>query len=428
MKLKKIIAMALTTIVSMSLIVGCGSSSGKATKDSGEKKKLTVSVWDNDATPQFKSVTNAFMAEHPDVQVELIDTQADEYDNKLTVMLASGDSDPDVIFVKNAETQVSMQKKGQLLNLDEYIAKDNVDLSNYGGSAELLRMKGSNYTLPFRKDWYTLFYNKDIFDKAGVAYPSDDMTWDEYEQLAKKMTMNIDGTKVYGSHNHTWMGLVSNWAVQDGKNTLISSDYSFLKPYYEQALRMQNEGVVQSYANLKTSSIHYISAFEQKQCAMLPMGSWFIATLIQDKEAAKFGFNWGVTRIPHPQGIKAGSTVGTVTPVGINAKTDQADLAWEYVNFVTSQKGAEILADNGIFPSFESDAISEKLAAIKGFPEEGKVALKTNGFVFDRPLDANMASVRKVIEEEHDLIMIGQEDVDKGISNMNTRVKEILEK
>ena len=85
------------------------------------------------------------------------------------------------------------------------------------------------------------------------------MTWDEYEALAKKMTSGEGSEKVYGSHNHTWQALVANWAVQDGKNTLMSEDYSFLKPYYEQALRMQDEGVVQSYANLKTGSIHYLS-------------------------------------------------------------------------------------------------------------------------------------------------------------------------
>lgn len=454
MKLKKVIALTMTAAMLTMVAAGCGDKSagtkttdtGSATtadtkkdsaadetknagdnKDAGESKKLTVSVWDNESSPQFKSVTEAFMTEYPNVEIELIDTQADEYNNKLTVMLAGGDSDPDVIFVKDSETQVTMKDKGQLLNLDEYISRDNVDLSVYGGVAEELKMDGSSYTLPFRKDWYVLYYNKDLFDKAGVPYPSDDMTWTEYEELAKKMTSGDGSGKVYGSHNHTWMAMVSNWAVQDGKNTLMSSDYSFLKPYYEQALRMQEEGVIQSYANLKTGSIHYISVFEQQQCAMIPMGSWFIGTLISDKAAGSFDFNWGVTRIPHPDGVEAGNTVGAATPIGINGKTDEPDLAWEFVKFVTSEKGASILADNGIFPALESTAISEKLATVEGFPEDGKIALTTTGFVLDRPLDANMASVRKVIEEEHDLIMIGEEDVDTGIANMNSRAKEAID-
>lgn len=434
MKLKKLLAISLATMMTVTMLSGCGAGSSDTSTDSSaesteesEKQKLTVSVWDNETTPQFKAVTDAFMKEHPDVEVELVDTQADEYDNKLTVMLSAGDADPDVIFVKNAEMQASMKSKNQILNLDEYIKKDGIDFEIYNGAAEELKIDGSNYTMPFRKDWYVLYYNKDLFDKAGVPYPSDDMTWSEYEKLARKMTSGEGNSKVYGSHLHTWMGLVANWALQDGKNTLMSEDYTFLKPYYEQALSMQNDGIIQSYANLKTGSIHYTSVFEQQQCAMLPMGTWFIGTLIADKEAGNFDFNWGVTRIPHPEGVEAGSTVGSVTPIAINAKTDNADLAWEYVKFVSGEKGAEALADVGILPAVESEKVSEKLENMEGFPEDGAVALTTNGFVFDRPLDEKMPAVRKVIEEEHDLIMIGEEDVDTGIKNMNDRAKEARE-
>ena len=446
MRLKKAAALTLVTAMTASMAAGCGSSSstadskaedttaaGESTEEKKEegasdgKKTLSISVWDNDATPQFTAVAEAFMAANPDVTIEFIDAPSSEYNNKVTVMLAGGDSEPDVIFVKDTENQVSMKEKGQILNLDEYIKKDAIDLGMYQGVAEQLQMDGSNYTLPFRKDWYMLFYNKDLFDKAGVAYPSADMTWDEYEELAKQMTSGEGSSKVYGTHNHTWQALVSNWAVQDGKNTLMSEDYSFMKPAYEQAVRMQDEGIMQSYANLKTGSIHYISVFEQQQCAMLPMGSWFIGTLIQDKEAGKFGFNWGVTTIPHLEGVEAGATVGSTTPVAINAKSDDPDLAWEFVKFATGEEGAMALADNGIFPAASTDAINEKLAAIPGFPEDGTDALNITSWVLDRPIDAKMAAVRKVLEEEHDLIMIGEEDIDTGIANMNQRAKEARE-
>ncbi len=450
MKKRQFTALTLTAAMTAVSLAGCGGSQpAETTKASatdgaateapaadgaateapaadGEKTKLTVSVWDNASSPQFQAVADAFMAKNPNVEVELIDTQADEYNNKITVMLAGGAADPDVIMVKEADTQVGMKEKNQLLDLTSYIEKDGIDLSVYGGAAEQLQMDGKQYTLPFRRDWYTLFYNKDLFDAAGVEYPSDDMTWDEYEALAKQMTSGEGSAKVYGSHNHTWMALVANWALQDGKNTLLSEDYSFLKPAYEQALRMQDEGVVQSYANLKTGSIHYISTFEQQQCAMVPMGTWFIATLIQDKKDGKFDFNWGVTKIPHPEGVEAGSTVGSVTPIAINAKTDVPDLAWEFVKFATSEEGALILAENNVFPAISSDAINEKLASVVGFPEDGETALEVKNFVFDRPLDSKMPSVRKVIEEEHDLIMIGEEDIDTGIANMNERAKEAM--
>lgn len=436
MKTKKIAAW-MAAVAAAGILAGCSAGWLQVGKPKNAKADaaitLTVSVWDNASSPQFQAIADAFMEKYSDIKVELLDMRADEYDNQLGVMLAGGESEPDVIMVKNAETQVTMKNQNQLLDLTEYVQADKVDLSLYNGAAEQLQMDGRQYTLPFRQDWYVLYYNKDLFDAAGVPYPDSDMTWEEYEALAEKMTgsrkesMGEDHekqTKVYGTHNHTWMALVSNWAVQDGRHTLMSEDYSFLKPYYEQALRMQDKEIVQNYANLKTSSIHYIGVFEQQQCAMLPMGTWFLSVLIQDQKNETLDFSWGVTRIPHPEGVEAGATVGSVTPVAINAKTDVPQQAWEFVKFATSEEGAGILADNSVFPAIMSEKVIDRLASIEGFPKDGKEALKISSVVFDRPLDGKMAAVRKVIEEEHDRIMIGEEDVDTGIANMNRRAAQ----
>lgn len=196
MKKRRLTALSLAVMTAAASLAGCGggskpaettaagnaaattaASGGETTAAaSGEKVKLTVSVWDNASSPQFQAMADAFMEKNQNVEVELIDTQADEYNNKITVMLAGGDTDPDVIMVKEADTQVSMKDKNQLLDLTDYIAKDNVDLSLYNGAAEQLQMDGKQYSLPFRRDWYVLYYNKDLFDKAGVEYPKDDMT------------------------------------------------------------------------------------------------------------------------------------------------------------------------------------------------------------------------------------------------------------
>ena len=434
---KKAMALTCAAACAATTLAGCGSSTqaekpSEKTEAQGEsgaaegQTEITFTVWDYETTDYWKKLVEAFEAENPDIKVKVMDIGATDYDTKIPVLLSSGDTS-DVITIKSMNIYNSLVEKNQLMPLDDKVKESGVDMAPYQGSDEGIRIDDKLYGLPFRNDYYLLYYNKTLFDQAGVEYPKNDMTWDEYEELAKQMTSGEGSSKVYGTHNHTWQALVSNWAVQDGKNTLMSEDYSFMKPAYEQAVRMQDEGIMQSYANLKTGSIHYISVFEQQQCAMLPMGSWFIGTLIQDKEAGKFGFNWGVTTIPHPEGVEAGATVGSTTPVAINAKSDDPDLAWEFVKFATGEEGAMALADNGIFPAASTDAINEKLAAIPGFPEDGTDALNITSWVLDRPIDAKMAAVRKVLEEEHDLIMIGEEDIDTGIANMNQRAKEARE-
>ena len=75
----------------------------------------------------------------------------------------------------------------------------------------------------------------------------------------------------------------------------------------------------------------------------------------------------------------------------------------------------------------QNDAIMDKLVSTDGFPKDCKDALTLKGMVFDRPLDKNIEAIRKAIEEEHDLIMIGEQDVDTGLAHMAERVKEVKE-
>lgn len=449
MKTKKVLAIIMTSLMLFSMLAACSSkqspedtasttaaSPGPSTAETStkepetteEKVTISVAVWDQATSPQFDLVTKAFEAKYPNIDVELVDATADEYSDKVTVMLASGDSEPDVIFVKSAADEMTYYDRDQILNLDEYIARDNVDLSIYNGVAEQLQIEGNSYTLPFRLDWYLLYYNKALFDKAGVAYPSNDMTWEEYEELATKMTSGEGNEKVYGTFHQTWLNLVSNWAIQDGQHTMADGEYSFMKPTYERVLRMQENGVTQDYATLKTANIRYTSAFEQKQCAMCPMGSWLVATLIKDKAAGAFDFDWGIATIPHPDNVEAGYTVASSTPIAINVNTDQPDAAWEYVKFASSLEAAEILSENGIFSAAQSDVTREKLASVEGMPEGSKDALLVTNVVFDNPIAEKMSDIGKILEEENDLIMIGAQDTDTGIENMNTRVNQLLGK
>ena len=155
---------------------------------SGEKQVLSVTTWDYDTTPQFSAVVKAYEAKNPNVEIKVIDTSADEYNNSLGISLSAAQADPDVIWVKDMGSMLQMADKGQLLPLDEMIKADNLDLSVYSGAAEQLMYNDTTYGLPYRSDWYVLYYNKDLFDAAGVEYPSNDMTWKEYDELAAKMT------------------------------------------------------------------------------------------------------------------------------------------------------------------------------------------------------------------------------------------------
>ena len=402
--------------------------SGDSAKEaSGEKQVLSVTTWDNDSSPQFQAVIDAYEEKNPNVEIKIIDTSADEYNNSLGISLSAAQPDPDVIWVKDMGSMLQMADKEQLMPIDDFIAKDNFDMSIYKGAAEQLMYNGKAYALPYRNDWYVLYYNKDLFDAAGVEYPSNDMTWEEYYELAAKMTSGEGSSKVYGSHNHTWQALVTNWAVQDGKHTVVEKDYGFMKSWYEEAVALQDGGYIQDYSTLKTANIHYSSVFKNQQCAMMPMGTWFIATMMQSQAEGETDFNWGVATIPHPADTEAGYTVGALTPIAISAFTDQADLAWDFIKFASSEEAAEILAEQGVFTGIPSDAAINTIASAELFPEgdSNVEALKYVHYSFDRPLDPQIEEIRTVFNEVHEMIMIHSYSVDEGLAELTERVAEI---
>src|SRR5690606_29980351 len=100
------------------------------------------------------------------------------------------------------------------------------------------------------------------------------------EELARKVTSGSGADKVYGSMHHTWRSTVQLATVQDGKHTIITDDYSFMKPMYDLVLRMQRDEIIPDYASLVAGNLHYSGLFFNEEIAMLPMGTWFIGTLI----------------------------------------------------------------------------------------------------------------------------------------------------
>jgi len=432
MKTKKIISVLLTLAVASSVFIGCGSKEGTKTEGntSGEKVTLKMSVWDKDKTAYLQPVIDAYKAQNENVDIELVDISSAEYQDKLSVMLSGGSDDIDIITVKDTPGYSSMVNKGQLEPLTSYIEKDKVNLNLYSGTTEQMTIDNELYSLPFRSDFWVLYYNKDLFDKAGVEYPTNDMTWKQYEELARKMTSGSGAEAVYGSHYHTWRSTVQLPAVLDGKNSIIQEDYSFLKPFYEMVLGMQKDKVVMDYGSLKTGSIHYSGVFENEQIAMLPMGSWYIGTVIASHDKGTADMNWGIVKYPHADGVEPGTTVGTITSLGINSKSSKKDAAWDFIKFFSGEEGAKVVANSGTLPAIKTDSIVDTIAGTKGFPTDAnsKEALNTVKTYLEMPVDSKSALIEIILNEEHDLIMTGSVDIDAGLKEMANRVKEELNK
>ena len=433
--MKKILALALALTLAVSSLAACGAASSSSTapaastapseaEKTNEPVTIQVSFWDATTTERMDRLIEGFKKVAPWITIDLVDIPSADYTTKLSVML-NGGSDVDAFFIKDADTTPALAAKGQLEDLSEYIKRDNIDLSIYNGVAENFQMDGKTVALPASSSYYILYYNKDIFDKNNIEYPTNDMTWTEFEELAGTVTSGTGENKDYGALFHTWQACAENWAVVDGKTTILSDDLSAFKTYYDMAICMQDAGTCMDYATLKTGNLHYSSMFMQGHVAMMPMGGWFCSTMLNKKAAGETDVNWGIATLPHPEGVEAGYTVGGVTPIAVNAKSEKKDAAWEFAKFVASEEGAKLQASVGEFPAYLNADTLESIANLEGMPEGALDALQVKNIVLDRPLDEKSAEVNQMLGEQHSLIMLKEVTVDEGVAEMEKLSKEI---
>ncbi|MER3445184.1 MAG: hypothetical protein C4321_06935 [Chloroflexota bacterium] len=142
---------------------------------------------DQNHVKDLEALIAAFEKENPDLEVKYTTAPFDSYFTKLQTNLAAGQA-PDV-FELNYENFVTFASRGTLLALDPYLHQDRT-LNNafYPAALNAFRHGNVQYGLPITFSTVVLFYNKDLFDKAGVAYPTASWTWKDVMSAAQKIS------------------------------------------------------------------------------------------------------------------------------------------------------------------------------------------------------------------------------------------------
>jgi multiple sugar transport system substrate-binding protein len=417
-------AFAAIAAASALALAGC-SSSGSDSADPSGPVTLTVTAWTLDKTPEFNALFDAFEAAHPNITIEPVELLAgDDYAEKVSTMLAGGDT-TDVLTMKNVTDYARYANRGQLLDLTDFVAELPTDKM---AGLEPFDIEGKYAAVPYRQDFWLLFYNKGLFDAAGLPYP-DHVTWAEYSELAKKLTSGTtaDGQKVYGTYHHIWRSVVQATAAAQTGGDQLSGDYGFFADQYELALDLQNAGAALDFGTANTQKINYRSMFETGQTAMLPMGSWYIAGIKAAIEGGTSSVDWGVA--PMPQIGSGGETVtfGSPTAFAINENAENVEAAKEFIRFASGEEGAKAVAAVGAVPAYSSDAVTAAFTALPTDELSQTTFAEDKKVVLEMPVSEVSSDIDTILKEEHELVMSGQKSVQDGIRDAGDRVKnEVL--
>ena len=390
---------------------------------------LSLSGWSLSTTPEFQALADAFHEKDPDVTIEVKEYDATNYDTLMTADLAAG-SGPDIVTQKNVKNVVTYQAGGQLLDVSD------IELPDDLGGVEAYQVDDKQWAAPYRQDSWVLFYNKALFDQAGVAYPDGSWTWDDYEATAEQLTTALAaaGSSAVGTYEHSWQSTVQGFAsAQTPDIDILDADYGYLEPYYERALALQDAGAQAEYNTVVANKLTYQAEFGKQNAAMMPMGTWFVASLIaQQASGDSDTFDWGFAPIPQFDESTTGMdqtpvTFGDPTGFGINAGIDSGKqaAAKEFLEFASSEEGAEVVASLGITPALTSDAVAETYFAVDSAPtdEVSKFAWSTHDTKPENPTSAKTAAVQNVLLDLHTAVMSGSTSLDDAVKSAEDRVK-----
>ncbi|WP_043622780.1 ABC transporter substrate-binding protein [Nonomuraea candida] len=410
----------LAAVAALALAVtACGGSDEPAGGGDGNVT-LRVSVWNLAKTPEFTALFEAFQQANPTIKIQPVDILADDYPEKVTTMLAGGDT-TDVITMKNVIDYSRYSSRGQLLDITD--AVKSTDTSKLAG-LDAFDVQGKYFAMPYRQDFWLLYYNKKAFEAAGVTMP-DKLTWDEYAKLAQQLTREEGGKKVYGAYHHTWRSVVQAVAAAQSGGDQLGGDYSFFNDQYALALGLQKSGAVLDFGTAKAQKSDYRTQFETGAAAMMPMGTWYISGILEARKKGATDVEWGLAPMPQRPGGTEVTTFGSPTAFAVNAKAEHADAARKFVQFAASQAGAEAITKVGVVPALQTPEITKAYFAAEGMPSDelSKKAFEPDKVVLEMPVSEKASDIDTILNEEHELVMVGEKSAADGIASMNERVK-----
>ena len=233
----------------------------------------------------------------------------------------------------------------QLLDLNGYIDGSDIDLANYPeGLGQIYNLNGKQYGIPKDYDTIGLWYNKTMFDEAGVSYPDETWTWDDIRSAAEKLTKS-DGSQ-YGflAGLHSQEGYY-NFVYQNG-GTIVTDDKKsgYDDPKTIEAMEYYFEFVRDGLSPKITNDSERSEAFQNGLVAMAMFGSWNLSGFAANEYIAA---NCDVAVLPKANnGGQSSIFNGLGNCIAVNTK--HPDECWKWIEYLSNEAGQLKQAELGI--------------------------------------------------------------------------------
>lgn len=364
----------------------------------------------------------AFEAEHPGIKVTYETAAWDAYFTKLQTLVAAKQA-PDA-FELNFENFVTYAEKGALADLTPLISADTgFSTSVYNPTAlAAFQQDGKQYGLVESFSNVVLFYNKDLFDAAGVAYPTPDWTWTEELEAAQKLTNA--GAGVWGDFAPIQFWEFYKTIAQNG-GSILSPDKQTVtidSPQNIETLTWMIDKVSKykvTPSDVEMAGQSSEDLFKAGKIAMLRTGIWLLGDF-----AANAKFKWDIALEP---GKTNKAHHFFANGVAVSANSSHADAAYQWIKFLTSSKAA---VDLRIAAGWELPAVSDA-AAVQGYldqpvPESREVVFQALDTAVVPPVIGNWNQLTDAVGKELEAAKLGQKTPEQALKDAKVAIEGLL--
>jgi multiple sugar transport system substrate-binding protein len=329
------------------IAAGCSGSSNDQSNSQSASGTITVAEpSDNPGDIHArKQLADQFMKLHPDIHVKILVIPAEGYDQKVLTLIAGGK--PPDLFVSGDVQIPNMVSKNYAYNLDTFAQKSNFDLSKlYPQIVQGLTFNGNLAGLTDNWDTQVMYYNKSMFQKAGVSPPTADWTWSDFQGAAQQLTQGSGTQRQYGAVFDPWFAPLYStiWSYggdivsPDGKTCELNQPpaqlaINFILNLYKQglspspqAMSQQGQGAEQIFLSGRAGM-------------MVGSGRWAAYDLQTVKR-----FQWAMA--PLPKGPSGRANFFHLSMFAIARSSSHAQAAWEFLQYMLSKKGIETTIGN----------------------------------------------------------------------------------
>ena len=304
---------------------------------------ITWSFWgDPNELPPNDEVIAAFNAKYPNIQIKTFHEPWASYFDKIQTMFA-GDTAPDVLFLTNIASYAS---KGVLAPVNDLAKQSGYDITDFtDAELKLFQNQDKLYGFPRDNDTKVLYYNKDAFDQAKIAYPDDKWDWNALRDAANKLT-NRQGDRVlrYGAAIEAgeWPSFVWQNGVEVYDDVFKPTKSLLDQPDQTTAITfladlMNTDKVIPS-ATALTQAGGVTNLFTSGLAAMVISNAPRLLTFAQAP------FKWDVAVLPKQK--RAANYVGGAGYV-MSAQTKAKEAAWTFMQFVNGPDAQKIFSKGG---------------------------------------------------------------------------------